>query len=344
MRRITIFNLVGMTGVLAAAVALGIAIEQGGIDWRRGGETVVGAPPAAHPTATGKPGVLAEKPPAAPAQKGAAGKPVPPSFDAVRVGPDGRAVVAGRAAPGAAVTLLDRGQVIGRATADDNGEWVIIPDKPLAPGAGALSLEAQSPGQTPPERSTATVAVIVPAAPAAVPAAAAPALAVLLPEGAEGAARALQPGGGDHRLALDIVEYDATSHVDLSGRAAPGAKIAVSINDRRAGKTAADAQGSWAIVLGSEVPFGRYRLQLDAVSAAGRPAGRVSLALRRPAPGEVAAGDYIAVVPGNNLWHVAQHSYGSGLRYLEIFRANERRIEDPNLIYPGQLLAVPAGR
>lgn len=339
MRRITIFNLVGMTGVLVAAVALGIAIEQGGVDWHWGGETVVGPPPAPHPAAAG---ATAGKPPAGSAQKEAAGKAVPPSFDAVRVGPDGRAVVAGRAAPGAAVTLLDRGKIVGRATADDNGEWVIIPDKPLAPGAGALSLEAQLPGQIPPEHSAASVAVIVPAAPAGAPAS--PALAVLLPEGGAGTARALQPGGGNHRLALDIVEYDAASHVDLSGRAEPGAKIAVSINDLRAGKTAADAQGSWAIVLGSEVPFGRYRLQLDAVTAAGQPAGRVSLALRRPAPGEVAAGDYIAVIPGNNLWHVAQHSYGSGLRYLEIFRANKRRIEDPNLIYPGQLLAVPAGR
>lgn len=343
MRRITIFNLVGMTGVLVAAVALGIAIEQGDIDWHRGGEAVVGAPPAVHPGAAGKAGAPAAKPPTGQAQQEAAGKPVPPSFDAVHVGPDGRAVVAGRAAPGAEVTLLNRGKVIGRAKADDNGEWVIIPDKPLAPGAGALSLEAQSPGQTPPEHSAATVAVIVPAAPAAA-APASPAVAVLLPEGGEGAARTLQPGGGDHRLALDIVEYDAASHVDLSGRAEPGAKVTVSINDRRAGEIAADAQGSWALVLGSEVPFGRYRLQLDAVTAAGQPAGRVSLALRRPAPGEVAAGDYIAVVPGNNLWHVAQHSYGSGLRYLEIFRANERRINDPNLIYPGQLLAVPPGR
>jgi nucleoid-associated protein YgaU len=47
------------------------------------------------------------------------------------------------------------------------------------------------------------------------------------------------------------------------------------------------------------------------------------------------------VQPGNNLWRIAERSFGAGLRYTEIYQANRARIRDPNLIYPGQIFAVP---
>src|ERR671924_383760 len=62
-----------------------------------------------------------------------------PSFDIVRVERDGRAVIAGRAAPGAEVEVRAGGQVIDRVRASRRGEWVATPAKPLAPGAQELS-------------------------------------------------------------------------------------------------------------------------------------------------------------------------------------------------------------
>ena len=44
------------------------------------------------------------------------------------------AVMAGRAAPGSKVRILDRGKVIGETTADKRGEWVFVPETPLPPG------------------------------------------------------------------------------------------------------------------------------------------------------------------------------------------------------------------
>jgi nucleoid-associated protein YgaU len=52
----------------------------------------------------------------------------------------------------------------------------------------------------------------------------------------------------------------------------------------------------------------------------------------------------VDIQPGNNLWRIAQHSYGDGLRYTEIYQANRTQIRDPNLIYPGQVFAVPPTR
>ncbi len=54
-----------------------------------------------------------------------------PSFDLVRVEPDGAAVIAGRAAPYAELILFHNGRLIGQVTADWAGEWVFVSDEPL---------------------------------------------------------------------------------------------------------------------------------------------------------------------------------------------------------------------
>ena len=68
----------------------------------------------------------------------------PPTFDVVRVNPKGDAVIAGRAAPHAEVTITDRGSEIGRVKADSRGEWVIVPKRPLRSGGHELSLTAKT--------------------------------------------------------------------------------------------------------------------------------------------------------------------------------------------------------
>ncbi|HJU18924.1 MAG TPA: LysM peptidoglycan-binding domain-containing protein [Stellaceae bacterium] len=97
--------------------------------------------------------------------------PLRPSFDIVTVAPDGTAVIAGRAAPHARVQVFAGGETLGEATADGNGEWVLVPDRPLAPGERHLTLRA-SVGQGPAIAAAETVAVAVPHAaptPAAAP-------------------------------------------------------------------------------------------------------------------------------------------------------------------------------
>src|SRR5438034_899365 len=67
--------------------------------------------------------------------------PVPPSFDVVKVGPSGTAVIAGRAEPGSKVTVRDGDKIIGEVTADRRGEWVLVPEQPMSLGDRLLSLE-----------------------------------------------------------------------------------------------------------------------------------------------------------------------------------------------------------
>ena len=70
----------------------------------------------------------------------------PLRFDVVRVTPEGEAVMAGRAKPGSTVTILDKDKSLGEVTADERGEWVFVPEKPLASGSRQLGLEIRKKG------------------------------------------------------------------------------------------------------------------------------------------------------------------------------------------------------
>jgi len=48
------------------------------------------------------------------------------------------------------------------------------------------------------------------------------------------------------------------------------------------------------------------------------------------------------VQKGDCLWKIAKQFYGNGSEYPKIFNANGDQISNPNLIYPGQVLTIPA--
>ena len=48
------------------------------------------------------------------------------------------------------------------------------------------------------------------------------------------------------------------------------------------------------------------------------------------------------VVKGDTLWKVAEAAYGNGAKYQAIFEANKPMLSDPDKIYPGQVLRIPA--
>jgi nucleoid-associated protein YgaU len=82
-----------------------------------------------------------------------------PSFDTVRVEPNGELVVAGRATPNAAVELLVDGKPTARAVADANGQFAIVP--PAIPaGNSEVGLRAtDAKGVVRPSRDSVAVAV-----------------------------------------------------------------------------------------------------------------------------------------------------------------------------------------
>jgi hypothetical protein len=329
------------------------------------------APPPVATAAAPAPAPAAPEPPAPPALEA-------PRFDVVRVGARGVAVIAGRAAPGAEVVLLEDGQEIGRARADARGEWVILPAEPLRPGTRQFSLlarrggeevaspdlvvvavpeppaplvaEAPRPADPPAPASAPERAVAAPAPAAPEPAAAAPELpaaapaaplVVLLPAAHE-TPRVLQGPGPRQGLGLGQVDYDQGGSIRFSGTAEPGTTVRVYVNDRHVGDAQADAQGRWTLAPQGLVEVGRHRLRLDQVAAAGAVAARIELPFQRDQLPEGSLPDgRIVVQPGNNLWRLARSAYGRGIRYTVIYEANRDQIRNPALIFPGQVFAVP---
>ncbi|WP_029057237.1 LysM peptidoglycan-binding domain-containing protein [Stappia stellulata] len=85
-----------------------------------------------------------------------------PTFDLMRVEPDGSTVVAGRSEAGAIVALLSNGKVIGKGIANAAGEFAIVLDTPLDPGAHAVTLETQDEAGAMKSKSRQSMAVSVP--------------------------------------------------------------------------------------------------------------------------------------------------------------------------------------
>jgi len=313
-------------GVVIVAAVAGIAImfeqETAGPDRA----STAGAPPTRGPRAPPAPSTIE-----APAR---------PSFDIVRVSPTGSAVIAGRAAPNADITVTDQQGEIGRTRANPRGEWVLVPEKPLTPGTRDLGVTAKGTDGKIVE-SDSRVVVVVPERSGE------GALAVLVPREGSGASVLQSPGGAEKPLApghasIDIVEYSDKGDVVISGRAAPGSHIQAYVDNKPAGTTRTNERGTYSITLDSSVPLGSHQVRIDAAGADGKVTARAETAFVRTEIADAAMGNRrILVQPGNSLWRIAQRTYGAGLRYTLIYEANREQIRDPDLIYPGQVFAVP---
>ena len=274
-----------------------------------------------------------------------------PSFDIVTVSPDGETVLAGRAEPGATVSIRVNGETIGSVLADSNGEWVLVPQAPLSEGARELELLATNksgkevysekvvviiiPGDTTVAEKSTTEATVDP-------------VAVLMSRDGQGLDQLLQGKElaegltAGQKLTLDILNYDAKGQVDFSGKGLPDGEIRAYINNQLVGIAKVNPDGIWQLVPNKKIDTGLYNLRIDQLDLTGKVISRLETpfsmaSFERPAAGE----GLVVVQPGNSLWRIARRLYGKGVRYTMIFVANQDQIKDPSLIYPGQIFIVP---
>ena len=326
---------------------------------------------AAPPAPAAPPAAPAQVPAQPAAQPPAAAAPTPPSFDVVRISPDGSAVIAGRAAPGARVTVKDGDKELGQVTADNRGEWVLLPTAPLAPGGRTLTLGAKV-GDGPSVASEREVVLVVPerqrdvagqpttqppqSLALSVPSAGASGGSTVMqaPPAAAGSGAAgsaapppprpiaapapIQPQG---QITIDVVDYDKAGRVVLSGKAQPEGDVRIYLDNRIIGETPSGS-GQWKLTPKDDVAVGNYTLRADLLGPGGRVVARVELPFQRAAvTPEILAGGKVVVQPGHSLWRIARQAYGGGVLYTLIYTANAEQIRDPDLIYPGQVFQVP---
>ncbi len=155
-------------------------------------------------------------------------------------------------------------------------------------------------------------------------------------------------------VSIDAITYDAAGDVALSGRAVGSERVQVYLNNQPLVATGIAEGGQWQVDL-PDVDTGTYTLRVDEIDAEGTVISRAETPFRREAvasiqaleanqraaSAEIAPVSLITVQPGNTLWGIASDKYGDGMLFVRVFEANNDRIRDPDLIYPGQIFTVP---
>ncbi|MBS0222844.1 MAG: LysM peptidoglycan-binding domain-containing protein [Proteobacteria bacterium] len=334
----TVFALVAI-GAAVIAIALGVAWQRKMSDREAMNQAKATQPVTpAVPTITSPPEAKA----AESASPGPTSAVMAPSFDVARIDPDGRAVIAGRAASGAKIVLLDGGKEIARGEADARGEWVLlVQEPPLGPGQHELRVVQHIEGRAPVTSEQVVVAVV----PKPAPGSTEQTLVMIAPPGSaptlvQPPTVAGTPKSGD--LQLSTLDYDQHGQVTVTGKAAPGGHVRAYIDDKMVGEGIAGKDGRWRLTPNVPVDTGKHTLRLDKLGKDGKPTARLELPFdRQETVATTGDGRQLHVVRGDNLWNIARAHYGEGLRYTLIFNANKDQIRDPNLIYPGQVFSLP---
>lgn len=297
----------GTIAILGATAVAVVGVLLGTLYWSRSEPPAAqnAAPaqaPASPPQASSaqtpsKPATSGEKPAAS------AVSPMAPSFDVVRVEPDGESVIAGRAAPGATIELMRGDQVHARAVADASGLFAIVPP-PLPPGSHKIVLQSIAPDGAR-QRSEQSVTVVIsnaktrplvaltapdkptvllsnPEPPEAKEAKAAeepktetkvaeikPAETPNQPipqQEANAAPSTAPPAPPAARPEIKIVTVEAEEgKLFVSGLSAPGATVRLYLNESLIAPGGAGGDGKVSFSIGSGVKPGDYRIRLDDV-------------------------------------------------------------------------------
>ena len=234
-----------------------------------------------------------------------------PSFDTVRLAPDGEAVVAGKAVAGSTVEILLDGVVVGTAMTAGDGAFAAFLSLPPSDAPRVLTLSINRDGGSvasdqqviiaPVQRAdVAQASADTTSGTATAPAATAEqsvatqggtAPAVLLSDTT--GLRVLQPAtpadpariGG---IALDVISYTSDGDVLLQGRATAAANILIYLDNAPVTSASVGADGIWSTGLPGVSP-GIYTLRLDEVDTAGKVLSRIETPFKREDRDEVAA-------------------------------------------------------
>ncbi len=295
-------------------------------------------------------------------------KAVYPSFDHVRIEPNGENVFAGRVAAGATVEMMRNGEVYARAVADTSGLFALSAP-PLPVGSSKIYLQSIAPDGTR-EHSRESVRVRISRDNTRRPLVALtspdkPMVVLSNPESPESpspASSGKTPGQAVARPTVQIVSVEPRENGRLfvSGLAAPGAAIKLYLNGAMVAPGGADGEGRLSFIIARGMVAGRYLVRLDdvdPVSGQVKSKAEVNVTIPDLSAYHAGAGDNgapgaadrpsrgqrkVTVARGDSLWSLYQRYYGSGYHYPTVYDANMRILKNRDTIYPGQVLYLKA--
>jgi len=272
-------------------------------------------------------------------------------IEIARVKPDGSAVVAGSAPPGATISVFEDTLLLGKTTADANGEWVVVLEKRLGPGQHLISVAAELEDATTSLAET-SIAIEIYVDQTSKP------LVALLPENQTEMPVLLQspddqqPDAGDDtqtaaaaaiaRIGPRNLVWQGEDQIIIAGHSRGGVRVSVSANGTYFGDALVLADGGWQVTGAVDKNRQNHRLEFILIDNAGQAVAHYLLPMRSRDLQKGLDGSQLVVVnKGDALWRIAYRSFGEGVRYIDIVRKNTSDINNPDLIYPNQIFSLP---
>lgn len=291
-----------------------------------------------------------------------------PSFDVVRVNPSGDLVMAGRGSPNGVIFVYAGKKLIGQVEVDGRGEWVLIPDVPLSPGSKELRLEVEtetglritgdrriiiylpdgskSGGSEKSDNKNGVLVFSVDQDGGGTEVIQRPRKRSKQETTKDSGVRSTIKSSASKRqllpVSIDAMDYNLSGETVINGTSEPNARLNVYLNSKLVASGNANLDGKWRIITGDSFSKSESEVRVDQVDDQGKVWSRAKMKFTRPlAPLVLKPKVSVRVERGHSLWRIARREYGKGILYSVIFDANRDQIENPDLIYPGQVFFVP---
>ncbi|SFK64835.1 Nucleoid-associated protein YgaU, contains BON and LysM domains [Pseudovibrio ascidiaceicola] len=238
--------------------------------------------------------------------------------------------------------------------------------KEEAPVNAAADKPAQAPAKTEvavTETPAPVNAVSAPAPEAAQTAEAPVEVATQTPAPAETPAAPVAAATEEPQLTVKAVETEK-GKVFVAGESEPGAQVRVYVGEEFVGEAQAGTEGRWLVEAEKTIPAGNVEVRADKVeNTDGKVEARAQVVFTKGendvamipvrlvaegsgskgASATVGIGELPNVIirRGDNLWTISRRLYGKGTRYTTIYQANSQQIQNPDMIFPGQVFMLP---
>lgn len=253
---------------------------------------------------------------------------IAPSFDIVRIDPDGTVIVAGRWLPNKNVSVVMNKKVVATEHTDLNGEFAYAPKHAFAPGNYTISLV----GTDSNTKSENDVFIYVSEHGYK------NSISLLMTKNGSTLLQSPKLLSGD--LTVSKIDYLASGRIVVTGNALPRLRVSLTLNDKYLGFARVSDYKYFG--LGADVeklePGKEYTLVIRLHDGDNKTVAEVKHKFTMP----VASGSedtFYTVRRGDCLWIIAKNFLRQGVLFSIIAEKND--IKNPNLIFPKQTLQIP---
>ena len=251
------------------------------------------------------------------------------TFDIVRLDKKGDVVIAGKTSPNIKVDILDGNETLASVFSDSNGDWVWVSEKPLPEGIKRFNLKHFD-GED--EFFSHQNIIILREKNKYLS-------SKILKFSKTSSIEIINNNKKILGLSLDIAEYLDEDSLMLTGRTKPNAKVKLFFSDNFIKDSTSDNRGVWKIEL-KNFEFTDNNLIVTTEIEGQKIKLKTKIFEKKIDPNFIFEKEVI-VKNGNSLWRIARKTLGGGVYYSEIYKSNMKEIENPDLIFPGQVFNIP---